>query len=261
MKRLLLVIVLSLVMTVPNALGQIKMNSDGRVAVGTTTLSNAVLKVVSDDPVGMYVTTEGSGNIRRGVNSVTTGGNSSTGLYGVGQDAALVNFGVLATGDGGNTSYGIYAHGKNATTNYAGYFSGDLAYTGNLYDVSDIQFKENVAVLSGTGILSRLLQLSPRSYTFKATYDFMGLPSGKQFGLIAQEVEAVFPELVRNQVHPGPVDEEGRETGEPVTYKGVDYVEMIPLLIQALKEQQAQIDALKSALEANGITVGEAGQN
>ena len=109
--------------------------------------------------------------------------------------------------------------------------------------------------LDDAGILSRLLQLIPRSYTFKPEYNFMNLPSGRQFGLIAQEVETLFPDLVATQGHPGPVNEDGLETGEAISYKGITYVKLIPLLVQAIKEQQSQIDEMRAAMEANGIQV------
>jgi hypothetical protein len=52
-------------------------------------------------------------------------------------------------------------------------------------------------------------------------------------GVIAQEVEKVLPQLVHD-----------RENG----YKGVDYAKLTGLLIEAIKEQQKQIDDLKSKL-------------
>ncbi|MFH1724085.1 MAG: tail fiber domain-containing protein [Elusimicrobiota bacterium] len=59
----------------------------------------------------------------------------------------------------------------------------------------------------------------------------MGYPEGRQVGLIGQEVEAVMPEIVR--------------TGQD-GYKSLDYSKMVPVLVEAIKEQQAQIDALLS---------------
>ena len=69
--------------------------------------------------------------------------------------------------------------------------------------------------------------------------------SGKQIGLIAQEVQKAFPEVVR----PAPFD--SNKYGHSVTgenYLTVLYSKIVPLLIEALKEQKAQIDYLKSKL-------------
>jgi hypothetical protein len=60
--------------------------------------------------------------------------------------------------------------------------------------------------------------------------DKQELYEGHDVGVIAQEIEAVLPEVV-----------ETREDG----YKAVDYKKIVPLLIQAIKEQQKQIDELK----------------
>ena len=72
----------------------------------------------------------------------------------------------------------------------------------------------------------------------------------KQVALSAQAVQAVMPEVV----YPAPfdidVDENGQEyskSGE--NYLTVDYAKMVPLLVEAIKEQQTQIDKLKAKLE------------
>ena len=69
-----------------------------------------------------------------------------------------------------------------------------------------------------------------------------------QVGVSAQEVEKVLPELV--SLAPFDIGEDQKsKSGED--YKTVDYARMIPLLIEAIKEQQIQIDELKEKL-ANG---------
>jgi Ca2+-binding EF-hand superfamily protein len=57
----------------------------------------------------------------------------------------------------------------------------------------------------------------------------------RQYGLIAQEVEKIFPEMVKT------IDAKG--------YKGVDYMKLIPVLVEAIKEQQKQIEDLKKAVQ------------
>jgi hypothetical protein len=58
----------------------------------------------------------------------------------------------------------------------------------------------------------------------------LGLDDGPQIGLIAQEVEQVYPELV---------------TTGPDGYKQVDYAKLTPILIEAIKQQEARIKALE----------------
>ena len=62
-------------------------------------------------------------------------------------------------------------------------------------------------------------------------------------GVIAQEVEKVLPEVVMD------VEETNPETGETTSTKSVDYGNMVGLLIEAIKEQQREIDELKAKVE------------
>jgi len=76
-----------------------------------------------------------------------------------------------------------------SSTGWAGYFLGDVGYTGTLSHISDARVKQNVTTL-GYG-LSEVLRLRP------VTFNWKDRPHrGRQLGLIAQEVESVLPELV-----------------------------------------------------------------
>jgi hypothetical protein len=87
---------------------------------------------------------------------------------------------------------------------------------------SDINLKENIRPIEDS--LNKVLQLNGVSFDWKETQQ----PS---VGVIAQEVEKVFPELVR--------------TGEN---KSVNYNGLIGVLIEAVKEQQKQIEELKKLI-------------
>lgn len=100
---------------------------------------------------------------------------------------------------------------------------------------SDIKSKENIQ-LSNYG-LDELLALSTITYNYKEEFVTKEhLPSTKQVGLIAQEVEKVVPEVVSTDT-----------TG----YKVVSYDLLVPVLIQAIQEQQKQIEALKLQTNKN----------
>jgi hypothetical protein len=77
----------------------------------------------------------------------------------------------------------------------------------------------------------------------------MNLPSGNHYGLIAQELEKVFPELVIDAVHPSAKENRGERGEEEIHYKGVKYMELVPILIQAVKEQQEMINQLTKRIE------------
>ena len=112
-------------------------------------------------------------------------------------------------------------------------FNGDATLAGNLNINSDARLKANIVSLGST--LAKLLQIDGKSYTMKKD------ESEKQkIGLLAQDIEKVFPELV----------------SESNGIKSVNYQGLVPVLINALKEQdikmkeqQAEIDRLKTQEE------------
>ncbi|MDB4439174.1 tail fiber domain-containing protein [bacterium] len=119
--------------------------------------------------------------------------------------------------NGGGTSGGVTVNLDNTitvTTVNAGTFN----------TTSDERAKKDIAPI--TGALGKVQQLGGYSFTLKATDE-------KSSGVIAQEVQKVMPELVQ-------------EGGEG--HLTVQYGNMVGLLIEAIKEQQAQIDALTAKL-------------
>ena len=106
------------------------------------------------------------------------------------------------------------------------WFNGDATLAGNLNINSDARLKANIVSLGST--LAKLLQIDGKSYTMKKD------ESEKQkIGLLAQDIEKVFPELV----------------SESNGVKSVNYQGLVPVLINALKEQQTEIDRLKTQEE------------
>jgi hypothetical protein len=121
------------------------------------------------------------------------------------------------------------------TPSYKLHVIGDIAFTGNIYNISDLHLKENIAPL--TNAIDKISALRGIYFNLK------GEPASKrEVGVIAQEVEAVLPEVVSTSA-------EG--------YKSVDYSKLTPLLIEAVKElkikdeaRQTQIESLKAENEA-----------
>lgn len=95
---------------------------------------------------------------------------------------------------------------------------------------SDEKLKERVKDLDNS--LQKVLALRGVSFYFK------NQPDVKKIGLIAQEVEKVVPEVVAT-------NQEG--------IKSVEYGNLIALLIEAIKEQQKEIDMLKSQLPSKEV--------
>jgi len=99
---------------------------------------------------------------------------------------------------------------------------------------SDERYKINIQAINLP--LQKLLSLNGVSYLMNSTaFPEMHFENDMQYGLIAQEVEKVFPEMVKK------IDARG--------YKGVDYVKLIPVLLEGIKEQQKQLNELRKMIE------------
>lgn len=128
-------------------------------------------------------------------------------------------------------------------TNSASSSSGNVASisnTGNLtcsgevtaYSASDIRLKTNIKpIMSAIDVINKL---NPVTYNWNEKAKELNplKDDSTEYGLIAQELEEVLPELV----HP-------IYDGE---YKSIDYVKIVPLLIGAIKELQLEINKLKN---------------
>jgi hypothetical protein len=124
---------------------------------------------------------------------------------------------------------------------------GDLNATGQVRAsgvvlTSDQRFKQHIRPL--TSALASVLALRGVRYEWNALgVQHGGTVGAGQVGLIAQEVEKIYPELVST-------DAQG--------YKAVNYAQLTPVLIEALKEQQAQIEALKQQAAATNTRAASA---
>ncbi len=128
--------------------------------------------------------------------------------------------------------------GTIATNDFNLYYNGscfrlyvDVSDTGCITVSSDRRLKKNIAPLDSA--LADVMKLRP------VTFDWIPVNAekGLQYGLIAQDVAKVFPAIARNTGFVTPETPGG-------TWQ-VDYPKLIPILIRAVQELQAQIDILK----------------
>jgi hypothetical protein len=160
--------------------------------------------------------------------------------------------GLQVTAGGGNDSYVVgvssSVYGGSGSTLIAGYFDGELHY-GSLHEISDQKFKRNIRDLPN-GVVT-IMALRPRLYEMKTEEfkDKLNLPQGEQIGFVAQEVEGVLPQLVSDAAAPARLTREEQKNKvkkQPTKYKALDYTGMIPVLVKAMQEQQALIEALQA---------------
>ena len=164
------------------------------------------------------------------------------------------NYGVCATLLGSNDGTGLYATSGNSPEGYelqgkwAGYFEGNVKVVGNLTATSvnsssDSRLKRDIRQIEN-GSLDKIMEMNTVRYYLKNPevnlwnstekhylYD-PDSPILKQehFGLIAQELMAIYPELVT----------EGSDG-----YYAVNYLEIVPLLIKSIQELKVEVDELK----------------
>lgn len=122
-------------------------------------------------------------------------------------------------------------------TNETFYVRGDglvCAQTG-FYTFSDESFKTNLTEIEGP--IDKVMSLRGYFYDFNPEIESTQ-NSGRQIGLVAQEVESVLPEVVGELLN-------GK--------KGVDYSKLVVLLIEAFQEQQFQIEDLEEQVMQNRV--------
>lgn len=103
----------------------------------------------------------------------------------------------------------------------------DLIVTGSLYNTSDERLKENINKINDESV-DKLFTFNPILFSYKNDYK-----KKRHYGVLAQDVEKVFPELVEDNNISG--------------YKTVNYQELIPIMLAKMKKMQYEIDELKQA--------------
>ncbi len=200
----------------------------------------------------------GAGVFGEATNTAVTGSRGvyglSTGINGIGmlgQATSTTGTGVYghAMGSSG-TTYGVYGTSASSA-GYGGYFTntstgvalhaaGDIEYTGVLRDMSDIRLKDNVTPLESS--LEKITQLQGISFTMKDS-----TAHDTEYGFSAQEVQKIYPDLVHKAN-----DEDGTLS--------MNYTGLIAPLVEAIKEQQKEIEALRAEIETLKSATQESGK-
>jgi hypothetical protein len=173
-------------------------------------------------------------------NNIGVYGAGNTGVWGYGV------FGVAGQGNGSN-SIGVYGEcsGSNCA---AGYFSGSVTISGNLNvegscsGCSDLRLKKDVKPLEGA--IDQLLQLKGVTYEWidPSLHEHeAGHGVGKQRGFIAQDVEKVFPNWVKD---------DGYTTPDGEKYRTLELRQIEALEVESIRTLKAENDALKARMRA-----------
>jgi trimeric autotransporter adhesin len=217
---------------------RMRINSSGNVGIGTTnpayrldisgdvrwsgTLQGGsvpwqrLTSFPSACPSGQFVTAVGS-TLNCATPSVSGGVTGSGSQNYLAKWTGSTSLGNSIIYDNGNIGIGT------TSPSYKLDVSGEVRASAFYYS-SDINLKTNIKPLENS--LAKILQLQGFSFNWKDNQE----PS---IGLLAQEVEKVFPELVSGK--------DGSKT--------VDYGKLVPVLIEAIKEQQREIEKLKLEIE------------
>jgi len=244
----------------------------GNVGIGTTSPAQALEVVESSNYMGIHIRGSSAPSLTFGRTTTTTAewkvgvsgvnGNNFTISTGTGSGEKLVvdtsgNVGIGTT----TPSVTLHVNGTSRFANTmiiesaskiqfeAGHYHtfkrdgnttilqrGDTAATigtfatNGTYTASDTRLKDNIITI--TGATEKVKQLRGVTHTWKESMQDSDNPNQVSYGLIAQEVESVIPEVVLTD---NSEDE----------YKSVAYQNLIPLLVETIKELEARITTLE----------------
>jgi hypothetical protein len=190
-----------------------RIDSSGNLLVGTNTTSYASgFNMNASNKFGLFVVNAAATTPRGYFSQFTGGGNDTSSYHFI-----------------GNTS---------SADRIVIYGNGNIQNTNNSYGaLSDIKLKENIT--DATPKLADLMQVRIVNFNLKSE------PEHKQIGVIAQELEQIFPALIEETSDRN--DEDGAES---TTTKSVKYSVFVPMLIKAIQEQQALITSLTERITA-----------
>lgn len=240
---------------------RIRIGANGGVAIKqqVTSFAEVDLRYTGTNKIGTTGIYAESLNI--GTAHQTIYGVSSATASASGTRYALYGNYIAATGSPGggvigqvSAVYGILGYFDN-TNSWALYGSGSTFISGT-YQGSDSRLKDVVEPIS-TDVLSKLDDIQPIKYRWRENTDQRAaVGDGVFLGLIAQEVEQHFPEVIKEVEHACPVGSDKLSEGdfdshkslneELGTFKTLEYSHMVPVLVAALKEAKERIETLET---------------
>jgi hypothetical protein len=189
------------------------------------------MRITSDGKVGIGVTPSDFFAVQNG-----SGGANLINFY----NTAAAGYGITVRVNNNSSNTYRYFEGvdNGGTQRIAIYTNGDVKNTNNSYGVlSDIKLKENI--VDATPKLDKLMQIRVVNYNLKGE-------DLKQIGVIAQEVEEIFPGLIDECTDTKTDEETGQIIDLGTTTKSVKMSVFVPMLIKAIQELSAKVSALEN---------------
>jgi hypothetical protein len=180
-------------------------------------------------------------NARTALDVPSTGGTGATGTWGINISGSAASATTATSATSATTATtATTANALNTGNNYqvnsigvgtaASGSAGEIRATGNVTAYySDDRLKRRLGYIGGA--LDKVMSLRGFYYEANEVANQLGYESVREVGLSAQEVQAVLPEIVK----PAPIDPQ---------YLTLDYAKLVPLLVEAIKEQQILINNL-----------------
>jgi hypothetical protein len=196
---------------------RMRIDSSGNLLVGSPSSAYGKLQISTNETAGgasRFISTLSSGYGGELVQMITTQG-------------ASTSYNILSCYYGGGTAYAFNVRGDGTL----------FAQNTSVQSASDLRFKENI-VDSSDG-LNIIEALRPVRFDLKEGNGVTGKEN--QLGFIAQEVQAVFPEAV---------DVWGKSDDAENPYLSLGTGSLIPVLVKAIQELKATVDAQASRITA-----------
>jgi len=190
---------------------RVRIDSSGNLLVGTTSVDGDGSKIQKSTSQNRVFTVQNTANV-----------NGDQGLWiKLGSNCNTTASPAFVCDTGGTNRLLIWGNGNVVNTN-------------NSYGaISDVKLKENIVDASPK--LADLMQVKVRSYNMIGE-------TTKQLGVVAQELETVFPTMVDESP-----DRDKQGNVLETKTKSVKYSVFVPMLIKALQELKAEFDAYKAS--------------
>lgn len=300
MKRL--IISVCLLMAYSLIFAQVKVGSNGKVAIGTDAAPLSTLSVNSSGDAESEVTIESVnatalmaihnptesltgwargcktgvvlsphtfnvGTFGSAYSHSALGSGRAFGLFGTaGNYTSGYNYGVLGMLIGTNNGTGVYGssvhndYGISINGRYAGYFRGNVHVTGSISGVllTPATTSGNLSLLSAQSepeedAMTKLSRLNTVQYNMQSPLATPTPVTYSATDTVASTMELSIDEArVYSRVHYGLIAQELREEYPSLVYENeqgelsINYIEMIPLLVQSIQELTAEVNLLKS---------------